>query len=403
MNEILGKYGDFKREMDKEIRAAAEGFVKIGYLLKIARDTDILRESGYDSVADFAKAEYGLTKDVVSRYIAINDRYSENGYSDTLQERYRLFGVAKLAEMLTLPEEITDQIQPEMTKKELQEVKHDYKEEQKISDLEVMMEERQGVDLDNNLERMLYEHLKDHDKFKNYHEYYTEVLKQEGGDIEETFSKVDYMMDVLAPDGIANIRERIPGIGKIMLVINGEDEDVVLTNMRTMEKETYPWHVIGEALKRLYTPENWEEAYCHLYGEKPEVAPVQQEETSRQEETKKLAEQKIEAREKEKEQQMAETPRQQEKEEQQPEETEWQQGEDIPGQASIETDFPEYMPEVVDTYDREELENARKALEELNRAMEANDYETAIEVAEAFIGCIRAAGVEGVRHDKDIH
>lgn len=39
-------------------------------------------------IAEFAKAEYGLSKDIVSRYIAINDRYSEGGYSDRLQDKY---------------------------------------------------------------------------------------------------------------------------------------------------------------------------------------------------------------------------------------------------------------------------------------------------------------------------
>ena len=122
MNEVItGTYKDFKQEMDKEIRAAAAGFVKIGYLLKVARDTDVLRESGYQSVAEFAKAEYGLEKDVVSRYIAINDRYSENGYSEYLQEKYSSYGVAKLAEMITLPEGIAEQIQPDMTRNEIQE------------------------------------------------------------------------------------------------------------------------------------------------------------------------------------------------------------------------------------------------------------------------------------------
>ena len=127
MNEVLDnwKYQDFKVALDVEIKEAAAGFVRIGYLLKIARDTRVLEESGYATVADFAKAEYGLSKDVVSRYIAINDKYSENGYSDKLQERYQNFGVAKLAEMLTLPEAIAEELTPAITRNEIQEIKHE--------------------------------------------------------------------------------------------------------------------------------------------------------------------------------------------------------------------------------------------------------------------------------------
>ena len=71
----IKEYGTFKQALGTELKVVANGFVRIGYLLKVARDTDILRESGYKTVAEFAQAEYGLTKDVVSRYIAINDRW----------------------------------------------------------------------------------------------------------------------------------------------------------------------------------------------------------------------------------------------------------------------------------------------------------------------------------------
>ena len=80
MNELstIQDYRQFKEALGTELRNQAEGFVRTGYLLKVARDTDILRDSGYATVAEFALAEYGLSKDVVSRYIAINDRYSKD-------------------------------------------------------------------------------------------------------------------------------------------------------------------------------------------------------------------------------------------------------------------------------------------------------------------------------------
>ena len=87
--KVTATYAEFKETLDREIIATENGFVKIGYLLKIARDTNILHESGYKSMAEFAMAEYHLDDSATSRFIAINDRYSENGYSDQLQERYR--------------------------------------------------------------------------------------------------------------------------------------------------------------------------------------------------------------------------------------------------------------------------------------------------------------------------
>lgn len=81
MGDIItyNNYGHFKEAFDAEIKMQANSFVKVGYLLKVARDTNILYESGYGTVAEFAWNEYHLKKDAVSRYIAINDKFSVNG------------------------------------------------------------------------------------------------------------------------------------------------------------------------------------------------------------------------------------------------------------------------------------------------------------------------------------
>lgn len=65
--EYKKTYREYEAEIDGEFQQAAERFVKIGYLLKVARDTDILKESGYRDVHEFAKRRYGLDKSQVSR------------------------------------------------------------------------------------------------------------------------------------------------------------------------------------------------------------------------------------------------------------------------------------------------------------------------------------------------
>lgn len=81
INNEYGSYQEYKAAVDTELQRSAESFVRIGYLLKVARDTDILSGSGYGSVNEFADAEYNLDKSQVSRFIRINDEYSEGGYS----------------------------------------------------------------------------------------------------------------------------------------------------------------------------------------------------------------------------------------------------------------------------------------------------------------------------------
>ena len=112
----------------------------IGYLLKKGRDTDILKESGYANVNEFAEAEYHLDASQVSRFIRINDKFAVNGYSDRLKEEYRGYGYAKLAIMLTLPDELTEELSPALSKTEIQAVKAEVEEEGKTTDIEVFLE-----------------------------------------------------------------------------------------------------------------------------------------------------------------------------------------------------------------------------------------------------------------------
>ena len=47
MNDIVWtkSYEDYKNEVGQELTRASESFVRIGYLLKAARDTEVLKDS----------------------------------------------------------------------------------------------------------------------------------------------------------------------------------------------------------------------------------------------------------------------------------------------------------------------------------------------------------------------
>ena len=244
-------YGEFKTRLDKNIEQQAAGFVEAGYLLKIARDTNILAESGYKSVAEFAQAEYGFTKDLVSRYIAINDRYSVNGYSEELDDKYKGYGFTKLAEMLTLPDSIIEEVSTSLTKDQIRELKKEIKEEEKITDIEVMCENVEPVEVDcrNLLEKTIYEYLKAHTDI--YDSLMAAVLAED----------VERILDALAPSGVAMLTCRIPGTGKIIISIKGADEDLTLINVRTDEKEVITWNTLIMSLIYMFEGKKKEEVY----------------------------------------------------------------------------------------------------------------------------------------------
>lgn len=276
-------YKAFKQELDSELSKAADGFVKIGYLLKLARDTDILAESGYTSIADFAKAEYGLTKDVVSRYININDRYSEGGNSPCLADRYKGFGVAKLAEMLTLPDAIVDNISADTTKEEIKLIKKEYAEEQEISDIEVAIEkaevEQQKANApksltdifkpDNNMKQLIYDYLHD-----NPEEYIQLSKATDAEDMESAIAAV------LVPSGDKSIIARVPGVGKLIMTIHTPGTDIVIVNMRSGEKEIYNWDNLKNYIHQICQPydlDSYKELWKCVYGEEWSYEPPKEE------------------------------------------------------------------------------------------------------------------------------
>lgn len=272
MNELINinTYDEFKSALDTELKNQAEGFVRTGYLLKRARDTEILRKSGYTSVAEFAKAEYGLSKDVVSRYIAINDRYAVDGYSDQLQEKYQGYGIAKLQEMLTLSDDVVDLLSPEMSKREIQDVKREIAEEEKISDIEVLIEQQEADSQDKTLlQRVMYQY------FYDKREKFIELADVIEGKIEGE-AAVNKILDAIIPSGIGPIFVRIKGVGKMMLSFHNADNDIEMLNVRSGEQETVTWDRLIETIKLPFpaTKESWEHLYDEIFDK---VEPIKQE------------------------------------------------------------------------------------------------------------------------------
>ena len=320
MNEVLytKTFSEWQQELDTELVKSAESFVKIGYLLKVARDTDILVNSGYVNVVDFAKARYGLDKTQVSRFIHINDRFSEDGNSAELQDRYKGMGYAKLTIMLQLPDEINEEISADFSKSEIEDIKKEIDEENKISDIEVWMEGTQEeAEKYNELGQVMYQLLHD------MPELFTKIA--------QSYIETEELMNILAPSGEMIYSVRIPGTGRLMLSIKVNTGRITITNVRSMDKTE--WNIedladfVEDILSRADTEDPvkaWTSIYKEEYPKKAEVAPVQQEKPAQRKE-KKVQKAKIE------------------KPKPQPAEKDAEE-EQIPGQDSV-LNHSEYLPE----------------------------------------------------------
>ena len=80
-------------------------------------------EQGYESVWDFAQTEFGISKSTASRYMAINDRFSEGGNSPLIMEQYAELSKSQLQEMLYLTDQQAEKVTPETTVLEIRQMR----------------------------------------------------------------------------------------------------------------------------------------------------------------------------------------------------------------------------------------------------------------------------------------
>lgn len=98
-------------------------FIAAGYYLKYIRDHEQFREDGYESIWEFAEDNYGIKKSTASRWMAMNDKFSQDGNSPILAEEFRSFEKSQLQEMLYLDDKQMETVTPDMTVKEIREVR----------------------------------------------------------------------------------------------------------------------------------------------------------------------------------------------------------------------------------------------------------------------------------------
>ena len=125
----LTEWLDIKKKLKEGISSARDkinglkkDFVKIGYLLRKIDDNELYKQDGYKSIAEFAKAECGLSPSDTTRFIQINKKYSIGGNSEELRPEFIEYGQSKLAAMLSLPDADLNMITPQTSREDIREL-----------------------------------------------------------------------------------------------------------------------------------------------------------------------------------------------------------------------------------------------------------------------------------------
>ena len=116
-------YDEAKRILREKLDYMKKNFIAAGYYMKYIRDHGLFREDGYESIWEFAEDNYGIKKSTASRWMAMNDKFSQDGNSPILAEEFRNFEKSQLQEMLYLDDKQMETVTPDMTVKEIREVR----------------------------------------------------------------------------------------------------------------------------------------------------------------------------------------------------------------------------------------------------------------------------------------
>lgn len=91
-------------ELAKEnLTGMVETFIAAGYYLKVMSND--LESHGYATIWECAESELGMKKSEASRAMSMNSKYSVDGNTPYLQDRYKQYNKSQLQEMLKLTEE----------------------------------------------------------------------------------------------------------------------------------------------------------------------------------------------------------------------------------------------------------------------------------------------------------
>ncbi len=107
---------------DESLRVQ-KSFVKIGWYLKHIRDNELFKEDGYANIWECAADQLGYSQSTASRFINICEKFSKNHNSPELDIKYAGFDKSQMIEMLPMEPEQLEKVVPEMTVKQIRDIK----------------------------------------------------------------------------------------------------------------------------------------------------------------------------------------------------------------------------------------------------------------------------------------
>lgn len=109
-----------------DVKDIKTSYVRLGFHLFECRNNEYYRDFGFDSLAAFADANFGLDKSALSRCLKVYEKFSlcQNGsHKMFIDDRYKDYSYSQLCEMVSMDEGQLRKVKPSMTVKEMRGLK----------------------------------------------------------------------------------------------------------------------------------------------------------------------------------------------------------------------------------------------------------------------------------------
>jgi len=331
----LDDYIQCKTEIKENLTGIVKSFVKIGWQLTRINASKAYTLDGYSSITEFAKAEYGMNPDGVSRFMKVYERYSIPGDTPELQEQYKDFKFAQLSEMLQLPVEDQQMITADTKRDDIRELKKFNKENEHNPE--------QLFAWKNGQENKIY------DTIFEFFKSSRELLNTLFGSDAYNNGSLEQMIEIVNPSGSRSYRK-----GTVFLMMYGSEKGIMVKQI-PQGTENMPWSEFFNIVQDLFGEkasgaQTWE-AYFESKSQKtaePENEPSHLEDSGTDME---IATAQVSDENEEKNQEIAHAPEEGENQAPDVEKPEnpaeiVENAEQIPGQDNI-LNHEEYMPKPV--------------------------------------------------------
>lgn len=266
----LNDWIQMKEDIRRKLQETAENFVYIGYKLRQIEELESYRQDGVASIYEFAEKEYGLTRTVTQRFMAINAKFSVEGNSVELLPQYKEFGSSKLQEMLNLSDEDCKLLTAKATVKEIRELKafnrqQDYEEDTG----ENSQEEKKKAEIEyTNLQKCIIDFFSRKEKRETLNAVMQMALENE-----PTEEITRQQAELINP---AEFNSHMKGV--IYLFMYEYDRGVAYKSLITNIITKWSWQdFIAETVK-IYSDSYGPDTWCNFYGPIVDTVEVKKEE-----------------------------------------------------------------------------------------------------------------------------